>query len=172
MPRKRTSRATTPQARDLARAIRQGERAKIPQRDIAAALGINERTVRKIKSGQTTGTRTYARLTKGPKRVTLAGAFNAEFTVGYDRDGKPVFGSANLIVADVRTKEGGRRAPTALDVFTVPNLGDVIDAERERLARRYGIDVISGKGSRLPRLRKIGTMRKPAAAILRTGIGS
>lgn len=169
MARKRTSRATTPEGRDLARAIRQGERAKLSQREIAAVLGINERTVRKIKSGQTPGTLIYKRLTREPKGSGVVGAFSASFTIGYDANGQPIIGSANLIVADVRTKEGGRRAPTALDVFAIPNLGNVIEGERARLASRYAGLVTIATGERLPRLRKIRNMRRPAAAILRTG---
>jgi transcriptional regulator with XRE-family HTH domain len=138
MARRKISTPTTPQARDLALAVRQGERRGLSQREIAATLGINPRTVRKIKSGQTSGTKTYRRLTTTPRGVRATpNAFNAEFTVGYDRDGNPIIGSANIIIPDVRTRAGGRRAPTALDVFRLPDLQAVADAERAAMARRY-----------------------------------
>lgn len=156
-------------ARDLATTIRQGERAGMTQRQIAAVLGINERTVRKIKSGQTSGTKTYARLTRRPKKpAATPNAFQASFVVGYDKDGQPIIGSANLIIADVRTRTGERRAPTALDVFRVPGLAGVIEQERARMVARYADIVKPGTGT--ARLRNITRMAKPAAAILRTGM--
>lgn len=137
MARRTKSTPATPQARDLALAIRQGERKGLTQKQIAATLGINPRTVRKVKSGQTSGRRTYERLTRRPKIRATPNAFNAEFVIGYDADGQPIIGSANIIVPDIRTRDGGRRAPTALDVFRLPDLAAVADAERRRLARQY-----------------------------------
>lgn len=172
MARRTKSVTTTPQARDLALAIRQGERRGLTQTQIAATLGINARTVRKIKSGQTSGAATYTRLTARPQRPSATqNAFNAEFVVGRDADGNPIIGSANIIIPDVRTRTGGRRAPTALDVFRLPDLGLVIEAERQRLARQYSNLVTTAGTSNTPRLRAIATMRKPAAAIVRT-VGS
>lgn len=202
MARRRKSQPTTVQARDLALSIRQGERAGLKQKEIAAVLGINERTVRKIKSGQTSGRKTYRRLTTTPRGARATpNAFNAEFVVGYDSDGNPIIGSANIIVADVTTRTGERRAPTPLDVFRVQGLADVAARERAAMARRYNVEAMqadlctrsycrheptahtpdaeeSCMLCRCPhykepqwavRLRSIGTMRKPAAAILHTG---
>lgn len=170
MARRRKAEPATREARDLSLAIRQGERRGLTQRQIAETLGINERTVRKVKSGQTSGRRTFARLTTTPRGVRATpNAFNAEFTIGYDADGNPVIGSANIIVADLRTAKGGRRAPTALDVFRVQGLAEVAAAERAAMARRYASTVARVASDRTVRLRSIGTMRKPAAAILTTG---
>lgn len=171
MVRRAKSAPATLQARDLSLAIRQGERRGLSQKDIAATLGINPRTVRKIKSGQTSGRATYARLTTRPQRPSATqNAFNAEFVVGRDAGGNPIIGSANIIIPDVRTRDGGRRAPTALDVFRLPDLGLVIEAERQRLARQYSNLVTTvGAAGDPTRLRAIATMKKPAAAIVRTG---
>jgi len=164
------SKPATTDARALTLAIRQGERKGLRQREIASALGINERTVRKIKSGQTSGRKSFARLTRVPKISATPNAFNAEFTIGYDRDGKPIIGSANIIIADVRTRQGGRRAPTALDVFRLPNLSEIAEQERRRLARQYAstLDPKREAPAATVRLRRIGGMRKPAAAIVHT----
>lgn len=168
MARRAKSTPTTAQARDLALAIRQGERRGLKQREIAATLGIDPRTVRKIKSGQTSGTKSYARLTAHPQRPSATqNAFNAEFVVGRDADGNPIIGSANIIIPDVRTRTGGRRAPTALDVFRLPDLGLVIESERQRLARQYSnLVTTAGAASEPTRLRAIATMRKRATAIM------
>jgi hypothetical protein len=170
MARRRKAEPATPQARDLALAIRQGERRNLSQKEIAATLGINERTVRKIKSGETTGTRTYKRLTTQPKRPgATRNAFNAEFIVGYDASGAPVLASSNIIIPDIVTRTGERRAPTALDVFRIrTNLEAVAAAERAALARRYDVATVAGTDSAV-RLRRISNMRKPASAIIRTG---
>jgi hypothetical protein len=161
-----------PTARDLALSIRQGERAGKTQREIAAALGINERTVRKVKSGQTSGTRTTERLRRRPLRPgATPNAMNAEFPMGYDANGNQITASANIIVTDVRTRHGTRRAPTALDVFRMPNLAAVADAERQRMMRQYASMIVTPAPTDSPvRLRSISTMRKPAAAIIRTGL--
>lgn len=169
MARKSTPKPT---ARDLALAVRQGERQGKTQREIGAALGINERTVRKIKSGETSGTRTTERLRRRPLRPgATPNAMNAEFVMGYDANGQPVLASANIIVTDVRTRHGTRRAPTALDVFRMPNLANVADAERKRMMRQYASIVTTPAPTDSPvRLRSISTMRRPAAAIIRTGL--
>lgn len=167
MARRRRSTPATVQARDIATTIRQGERRGLTQREIAATLGINERTVRKIKAGETSGTRTHERLTHRPRRPgATPNAFNAEFIVGYDANNEPVYASANIIIADVRTRTGERRAPTGLDVFRV-NIDAVVQRERAAMARRYDTQRLATGGT-ATRIRSINTMRKPAAAILRT----
>lgn len=165
MARRRKSTPATPEARDLALAIRQGERRALTQKEIGAALGINERTVRKIKSGQTSGRKIVPRLIKAPKVRATENTFNAYFTLR-DSAGNETPVSINIIVPDVRTRDGGRRAPTALDIFRL-DMDSVADAEAARFANRYGY--VDAKRSGPVRLRKIGTMRKAAAAIVRTG---
>lgn len=210
MARRRKSTPATAEARDLATAIRQGERRGLTQREIAATLGINERTVRKVKYGQTSGRAIHKRLTREPAHPSTRNAFNVEFTIGRDARGKPVFGSVNIIVPDVRDRHGNRRPPTVLDVFRMPDLAAILAAHQAAMAQAYGLRlpddeeqeddvcwretcqhydidhqpdspypcgicdcpalILAGLPEPItPRLRKIGNMRKPAAAIIRTG---
>lgn len=173
MARRRKAEPATPQARDISLTIRQGERRGLTQKQIAADLGIDPRTVRKIKSGQTSATRTYSRVMATPRRVgTTPNLYNAEYTVGYDENGRPVLASANLIIADVRTAKGTRRAPTPLDVYRITGLAEVAAAERAAMARRYADSVASTnirKEDSGVRLRRITTTREPVRATLTTG---
>jgi predicted transcriptional regulator len=164
-PRK-ASHPATPQGREIARTIREGERAGLTQREIATTLGTNERTLRRIKSGETSGTRTYSRLTASPKRPrSQPGLFNAEFVVGYTVSGEPVIASHNVTVPQLRTRTGELRNPTPLDVFRVRGLAATIAAERAAQARRYGnVDRVAGADSPV-RLRAISTARRRTTTI-------
>lgn len=160
MARRRKSTPTTPQARDIALSIRQGERAGLTQREIGATLGINERTVRKIKEGQTSGTRTFARVTKEPKIRAETGLFNAEFVIGYDTAGNPIVGSRNVTVPVIRDRFGKPKAATALDVFRIRGLATLAAQERAALARRYGNVATVAPANSPIRLRAIGRARR------------
>lgn len=166
MARRRRSEPTTQEAREIALAIRQGERLGLTQREIGATLGINERTVRKIRSGQTSGRRTYKRVMKAPKAARQeTGLFNAEFVIGFDPSGNEIIGSRNVTIPQLRTASGDLRAPTPLDVFRVRGLATVIAKERLAQARRYGnIARIAGTDSSI-RLRRISRARKATTLV-------
>lgn len=168
MARRKRSAPATPAARDLALTIRQGERLGLTQREIADTLGINERTVRKIKSGQTSGTRTRARIMhtpKGPRQES--GLFNAEFVIGYTASGEEVIGSRNVTIPNLRTATGETRAPTPLDVFRVRGLATVVAKERLAQAMRYANVATLAPVDSSIRLRAISRARK-ATTIVRT----
>jgi hypothetical protein len=168
MARRRRAEPTTPEARQIALAIRQGERLGLTQREIADTLGIDPRTVRKVKSGQTSGTRTYGRVMKTPKtRRVETGLFNAEFVVGFTASDEPVIASTNVTIPSLTVAGGGRRAPTPLDVFRVRGLASVVAAERAKQIRRYAA-VTTPAGADSPvRLRAINRARR-ATTVIRT----
>lgn len=164
----RKSAPASPQARQLVLAIRQGERQGLTQKQIAAALGINERTVRKAKSGQTSGTRTVERLTKTPRaKRAETGLFNAEYVIGYDDSGQAVIGSSNVTIPAIRNANGTTRPPTALDVFRVRGLARLAAEQRAAQARRYGaVTRVAGDDTPI-RLRAISSARR-RVTVLRT----
>lgn len=171
MARRRRSQPATPEARDIALSIRQGERLGLTQREIAETLGINERTVRKIKAGETSGTRTYARvqrMPKGPRQET--GLFNAEFVVGRTASGEDVIASTNVTIPQLRTATGGMRAATPLDVFRVRGLAAVVAAERAAMIRRYGNVATVAPADSSIRLRAISQARRKTTIIRTQGI--
>lgn len=166
MARRKRSQPATPEARDLARAIGQGKRLGLTNREIGETLGINERTVRKIRAGETPGTRTHRRLTATPKTPRAEpGLFNAEFVVGYTPSGDEVIASRNVTISKIRQADGTMRDPTPLDVFRVRGLATVAAQERLALAQRYGnVATVAGPDSPI-RLRKIGQARKRSVVI-------
>lgn len=170
MARRHATPAANPQARELAAAIRQGERAGLKQREIAATLGINPRTVRKIKSGQTAGTRTYQRVTTQPATRDTPNAFNANFIVGVDKNGNPVYASRNVIIPNLPGAKGPR-TPTALDALRRDvhrQLQAVAAAERSAMAARYGVVAPIRRGEERVTLRNIGRVRRPSVTIHRS----
>lgn len=168
---RRKATPSTQQGRDLARSIREGQRQRLTQKEIAATLGINERTVRKILSGETPGTRTHKRLTATPKaRRAERGLFNAEYVIGYDADGNAIIGSTNVNIGQIRGADGSMRDPTALDVFRIRRLASTIAQERAGLAQRYtNVARLAPEDSPI-RLRAISRARKHTA-LIRTGPG-
>lgn len=168
MARRRRSEPTTDEARRIALTIRQGERLGLTQREIGETLGINERTVRKIKSGQTSGKRTYSRVMHVPKAPRAeTGLFNAEFVIGYTPSGEPVIGSTNVTIPNLRTATGDQRAATPLDVFRVRGLASVVAQERAALTRRYASVATAAPADSPVRLRAISRARK-ATTVIRT----
>lgn len=166
MARRRRSEPATPQARELSRAIAQGKRLGLTNREIGETLGINERTVRKIRAGETPGTKTHRRIMATPKTPRAeTGLFNAEFVVGYTSTGEEVVASRNVTISKLRQPDGTYRDPTPLDVFRVRGLAVVAAQERLALAQRYGnVARIAGPGAPI-KLRKIGIARKPTTVI-------
>lgn len=168
MARRRKSTTTTPQARDIALSIRQGERLGLTQREIGATLGINERTVRKIKEGQTSGTRTHARVTKTPKIRAETGLFNAEYVIGYDASGNEIVGSRNVTIPVLQDRFGKPKTATALDVFRIRGLAEMAAQERAALARRYGNVARLASADTPVRLRAIGRARRRTVTLRTT----
>jgi hypothetical protein len=166
--RRRRSEPATPEARQIARAIGEGKRQGLTNREIGEALGINERTVRKVRAGETSGVRTYKRVMQTPKTPRReTGLFNAEFVVGYTSTGESVVASRNVTISRIRNADGSYREPTPLDVFRVRGLAVVAAQERIALLQRYGnVATVAGTDSPI-KLRKIGSARK-ATTVIRT----
>lgn len=169
MARRKRSAPATSQGRDIARAIAEGKRQGLTNRQIGATLGINERTVRKIRAGETSGTKTYARLTRKPQTFRAEkGLFNAEYVIGYDGSGQPIIGSTNVSIGQIRTLSGDYRDPTALDVFRVRRLAATIARERAQQARSYAQVATLAPVESPIRLRAISRARRHTA-LIRTG---
>lgn len=141
---RRKSQATTTEARFIAARIRDAERRGYTQRQIGDAFGINERTVRKIKSGETSGTRTYHRKMDAPKRPrSTPNIFRADLIIG-EQDGRDIVRSVNVKIPDLPTATG-RKAPTPFDVFRLPTLAQVAIAEGDAMRRRYALGAFAVK---------------------------
>lgn len=137
----------------LAARIRDAERKGYTQAEIARAYGLKggARTVRKIKTGESSGKRTFGRLVEPSLRVdTLPGAspsiVRVDIKLGVDADGNDVIRTVNARVPTLPDRTGKRVAATPADVFRVPRLDSLITREIERLERQYGGLVVSGSG--------------------------
>ena len=133
MARRRSTPATA-EARIIAAGIAQAERRGYTQKEIGKAFGINERTVRKIKRGETPGTRIYARKVPKPKAGgTTPNVFRLDLELD---DG--MIRTVNLKAPNVLTAKG-KRAPTPFDIFRMPGIQEAADAEAQRLKSQYGM---------------------------------
>lgn len=139
--RKRAAPATA-EARTEAAAIQQARRRGMTNAEIGKRLGINERTVRKIVSGETPGTRIYRKRvtefqSKTGQRPASPNIFRADIRIGYDANDDEIIRSVNVKLPDVPGPKG-RRAPTFFDVLRLPNLQSVAQIEAEKMRNRYG----------------------------------
>lgn len=175
MPRfRRHSDAKSSEGRFLASRIIDAKRRGATNREIGSAFGINERTVRKIVSGDTPGTRTFERIVERPRRAserTLERGGNpsivrVDLQVGVDGTGQPIVRSVNAQVPTVMTRSGKRVTPTPADIFRIPQLAALIDIERERMERQYGHLTTSDKGAGVLSFRPIMHRRRPLRFIV------
>lgn len=135
---RRRSAPATPEARIEASAIQQARRRGMTNREIADRLGINERTVRKIVSGETPGTRIFhKRMPEPTNRPASPNIFRADVRIGYDAQGKEIVRSVNVKLPDV-PGPSGPRAPTYFDVLRLPDMRNVAQIEAEKMRNRYG----------------------------------
>lgn len=137
---RRKSGATTPEGRFIAARIRDAERRGYTQRQIAEAFGIpgGPRTVRKIKSGETSGTRTYHRKMDALERPrSTPNIFRADLVIG-EENGREIVRTVNVKLPDLATTHG-RAAPTPFDALRLPSLQEVAIAEGNAMRRRYGL---------------------------------
>lgn len=146
---RRKSSASTTEGRFIASRVQDARRRGYTNREIAAAFDINERTVRKIVAGETSGKRTYR------ERVTPSEAPNAsivrlDLVVGLDAQGNEIIRTVNAKTPLVRG-----RTPTPFDVFRLPNMQAVADAEGKRLARQYEAMIAVHTTPRISSLRPI-----------------
>lgn len=163
---RRRSAAKTTEGRIEAAAIQSARRRGMTNREIASRLGINERTVRKIVAGETSGTRIYAQrvTSKQPKeRVSSPNLFRADLRLGYDDDGFPIVRSINVKLPDVPGPTGPR-APTYFDILRFPDLESVAARESEAMTRRYG-EHVARVDPELVSLRPVAVMRKTPITI-------
>lgn len=133
---RRKAGATSEEGRFEASRIQAARRRGYTNREIASAFGINERTVRKIVSGETSGKRIY-REKIAPTRNVAPEARNLsivrlDLVIGTDDAGNPVVRTVNA-----KTPLIAGRTPTPFDVFLLPDLGAVAQAEMQRLQNRY-----------------------------------
>lgn len=142
MPRvKRATPRELPESRFLASRIQDAKRRGATNAEIAREFGINERTVRKIRSGETSGARIYARkIEKAPENANPS-IVRVDVMLGYDRNGDRIIRTVNAKVPVLTSASGKRVTPTPFDVFRLPNLQEVAEAERKRMLRQYGIVV-------------------------------
>lgn len=139
--RKRSAPAS-PEARVQAAAIQAARRRGMTNAEIAKRLGYNERTVRKIISGETSGKRLYKqRVRTTAERPSSPNIFRADVRIGYDQDGFDVIRSVNVKLPDVPGPHG-LRAPTFFDVLRLPDLQSVAQQEAAAMRNRYGSDVV------------------------------
>jgi hypothetical protein len=135
------SRQETSEGRFLAARIQDARRRGATNREIADAFGINERTVRKIVSGESTGRGTFRRLVEPTQRAAQGSPnpsiVRVDLQVTY-ADGTTETRSVNARVPTIRTARGDRVTPTPADVFRLPGAIEAATAEADRLARQYG----------------------------------
>lgn len=136
MPRARRSTATSDEGRFLTSRIRLAKRQGATNAEIGRAFGINERTVRKIASGETTGKRTYRRLVE-PSLAAPSGQNLSIIRVDIMLSNGEIR-TVNARVPTVRTRSGKLVAATPADIFRIPKLNSLIVAEMARLDRQYG----------------------------------
>lgn len=168
MARPRRSRATTTEGRFLASRIQDAHRRGATNAEIARAFGINERTVRKIRSGETSGRRTFGRLVEptgraietGRERGANPSIVRVDLKLGKDAAGNDVVRTVNARIPTIVNRRGQRVAATPADIFRIAGLNDLIDREIERLERQYGNIVVTGRGSVLS-FRPMVRRRKP-----------
>lgn len=136
MARRRKATPSSSEARFEASRIQAARRRGYTNREIADAFGINERTVRKIISGETSGKRIYREKIAptrnvGPEAQNLS-IVRLDLVIGKDAQGHDVVRSVNA-----KTPLIGGRTPTPFDVLIMPDLAAVADAEALRLKRQY-----------------------------------
>lgn len=136
MARPKRARATTSEGRFLASRIQDAHRRGYTNAEIARAYGVNERTVRKIRSGETSGRRTFGRLVE-PQRNVHPGASPSIVRVDIRLPNGEVR-SVNARIPTVRNARGQSVGATPADIFRMPQLQTLLDAEMARLARQYG----------------------------------
>lgn len=128
----------TPEARIEAAAIQRARSRGMTNAQIADRFGINERTVRKIVSGETSGTRIFReRMPSANVKGASPNIFRADIRIGYDPDGKEVIRSVNVKIPDVQGPRGPR-APTFFDVLRLPDFQTVAKIERQKMQNQYG----------------------------------
>lgn len=138
---RRRATPSTPEARIEAAAIQRARSRGMTNAQIADRFGINERTVRKIVSGETPGTRIFAaRMPAGKVKGASPNIFRADIRIGYAPDGSEVIRSVNVKIPDVQGPKGPR-APTFFDVLRLPDMQTVAKIEREKMQNRYGEQV-------------------------------
>ncbi len=135
--RKRSA-ARTPEARIEAAAIQAARRRGMTNKAIAERYGINERTVRKIVAGETSGTRIFhKRMPTVEGRAASPNIFRADVRIGYDAQGKDIIRSVNVKLPDVPGAKG-MRAPNFFDVLRLPDMRSVAQTEAAKMRNRYG----------------------------------
>lgn len=137
-PFRKRATPSSAEARIESAAIQGARRRGMTNREIAKRLGINERTVRKIVAGETSGRRIYRkRVTEIKERPATPNVFRADVRIGYDADGKEIIRSVNVKLPDVPGPKG-KRAPTFFDTLRLPDLQSVAKQEAEKMRNRYG----------------------------------
>jgi hypothetical protein len=161
MARAKRSQAATTEGRYLTARIRLAKRQGHTNAEIGRAYGINERTVRRIASGETSGTRTFGRLVEPSlKADVLPGASPSIVRVDI-RLANGNVRTVNARIPTMRDRNGKAIAATPADVFRVPKLATLIDAEAARLAMHYGLTGADVTGGHVVSFRPIALRRKP-----------
>lgn len=133
------ARATTTEGRFLASRIQDAKRRGATNAQIARAFGINERTVRKIRSGESSGTRTFGKLVEPTRGARVAQGANPSIVRVDIRLSNGMIRTVNARVPTILDRRGNRVTPTPADLFRIPKLETLIDAEIKRLEQHYGL---------------------------------
>jgi len=161
MARRKASAQST-EGRFIASRIQDARRRGATNAEIGDAFGMNERTVRKIVAGETPGTRVFARKMappKGERRASTPNIFRADIELD---DG--MVRTVNVKIPDLPTRTG-KGAPTPFDVFRLPDLQQVADAEGRAMQRRYNMG--DARAPRFVGLRQIVRRRAPKLVTIR-----
>jgi len=165
MPRRphRKAQSSSDEGRFLASRIQDARRKGYSNRIIADSFGINERTVRKIVSGETSGKRLYAQHVAPSRAYTQnLSIVRLDLAIGKDAQGNDVIRSVNAKTTLVNGK-----TPTPFDVLRMPSLNAIAMAEADRMRRQYGgtnvleplddeeLDEMAGRAPRITAIRPI-----------------
>lgn len=138
---RRKAAPSSDEGRFLASRIQDARRKGYSNKIIADSFGINERTVRKIISGETSGKRLYSEHV-APSRGPLPGGASPsivrlDLVIG-KKDGKDVVRTVNAKTTLINGK-----TPTPFDVLRMPALSAIAAQEIERMKRQYtGKDIV------------------------------
>jgi hypothetical protein len=152
---RRHSEQRSSEGRFIASRIQDARRRGATNQQIADAFGINERTVRKIVSGETSGRKLYREHVAPTTRVAPESQnlsiVRLDLVLGKDANGDDIVRTVNA-----RTPLIGGKTPTPFDVFRLPNMETVARAEWQRLQNRYaGAITIVSPGFRISSIRPI-----------------
>lgn len=131
---RRRSTQKSDEGRFIAARIQNARRQGRTNAEIADAFGINERTVRKLVSGETSGKRLYKEHVAPTRRVDVRNKsiVRLDLVIGEDEQGNEIIRTVNA-----KTPLVNGQTPTPFDIFQLPDLQNVAQAEAARMIAQY-----------------------------------